>query len=71
MKTQKKVLIQLDEGYKPMNLGKTSPRFMAKLIGIDKLLDRYEESQRNSRFMEDDSVEDEEMMNRLFDGEDF
>lgn len=71
MKTQKKILIQLNEGYKPMRLGKTSPRDMARLIGIDKLLDRYSEERRNSRFMEGDSVEDEEMMNRLFDGEDF
>lgn len=41
------------------------------MVGLDKFFDRSVERERNQRFMDADRVEDEEMMNRLYDREDF
>lgn len=41
------------------------------MLGVDGFIERSEKADRNRRFMDVDQVEDEEMMNRLADGEDF
>lgn len=66
-----KVFVRLDEGVMHELGGHVTPRDVAKILGIDKMLDRKQRRRRNERYMESDAVEDEEMMNRLEDGEDF
>lgn len=66
-----KVLVRLDEGVTHELNTHVTPRDVARILGIDKMLDRNQKRHRNEKFMEGDRVEDEEMMNRLKDGEDF
>ena len=66
-----KVLVRLDEGATHELNTHVTPRDVARILGIDKMLDRNQKRRRNEKFMASDRVEDEEMMNRLKDGEDF
>lgn len=66
-----KVLVRLDEGVTHEIGGRVTPRDVARILGIEKMLDRGDARKRNAKFMSPDDVENEEMMNRLEDGEDF
>ena len=67
-----KVMVQLNEGRTAEIKNRIrSPRDIARMLGVDGFIERAEKADRNRRFMDVDQVEDEEMMNRLADGEDF
>ena len=67
-----KILVQLNEGRTAVFKNRIrSPRDIARMVGLDKFFDRSVERERNQRFMDADQAEDEEMMNRLYDREDF
>lgn len=66
-----KVFVRLDEGVTQEIGGMVTPRDVARILGIEKMLDRQGAKNKNRRFMEEDDVENEEMMSRLRDGEDF
>jgi hypothetical protein len=48
-----------------------SPKDIARMLGIYGFINRGMKMARNRQFMDADQVENEEMMNRLGDGEDF
>jgi hypothetical protein len=67
-----KVYIQLNEGFVPMKRGRITPEDVAEILGLGRnAYRRAKRFERNKKFMDYDQAENEDMMSRLEDGEEF